>query len=137
FHSFCRGAQAGRFTQLADRDNLWPLLMAITAHKCVDLVRRENRAKRKGPMEAVPDFQELTSQEPSPEFAAQVAEQLDRSLAKLNMTGDPELKQIALAKMDGYSAEEIAAQLGCVRRTVERKLQIIARIWQAEAEGEG
>src|SRR5262245_30448891 len=45
FHSFCLGAQDGRFSRLADRQNLWSLLVAITAHKCVDLVRSENRQK--------------------------------------------------------------------------------------------
>src|SRR4030088_2057937 len=46
FNSFCRGAGAGRFPQLSDRANLWPLLVAITAHKAVDLLRRERRLKR-------------------------------------------------------------------------------------------
>src|SRR5262249_46428337 len=39
FDSFCRGAVAGRFPQLSDRNSLWPLLLAITAHKAVDLLR--------------------------------------------------------------------------------------------------
>src|SRR6185436_20744164 len=41
FNGFCQGAQSGRFNLLSDRHNLWPLLVSITAHKCVDLVRRE------------------------------------------------------------------------------------------------
>src|SRR5262245_5152393 len=48
FKSFWGGACAGRFPDLADRHALWPLLMAITGHKCVDLVRRETRRKRGG-----------------------------------------------------------------------------------------
>ena len=32
-HSFCRGAAAGRFPQLADRHDLWLLLVTITARK--------------------------------------------------------------------------------------------------------
>src|SRR5262245_27831896 len=48
FHSFCRGARGGNFPQLADRHNLWPLLVAITQNKCVDLVRRQTRHKRGG-----------------------------------------------------------------------------------------
>src|SRR5688572_18482502 len=61
FKSFCEGAKNGRFSLLADRNNLWPLLVSITAHKCVDLVRRENRKKRKA--EALPAFDELISEE--------------------------------------------------------------------------
>lgn len=48
FHSFCLGAQKGRFTQITDRENLWPLLVAITSHKTVDFIRSENRQKRGG-----------------------------------------------------------------------------------------
>ena len=47
-HCLCRGAAAGRFPQLADRDNLWRLLATIAAQKAVDLQRRETREKRGG-----------------------------------------------------------------------------------------
>jgi RNA polymerase sigma factor (sigma-70 family) len=133
FNSFCQGAKAGRFTRLEDRQNLWPLLVGITAHKCVDLTRRENRLKRRGPAHAVRDFDELISDEPTPEFAAEIADQLDRLLTLLDATGDPDLRRIALGKLDGESSPEIALRLGCVRRTVERKLQLIARLWEREA----
>ena len=130
FDSFFAGAAAGRFPLLADRLNLWPLLVSITAHKCVDLVRRETRQKRGGGAGA-PDvgFDDFISREPTPEFAAQLADELDRLLTRLDRTGDETLRPIALAKMEGESTEAIAARLGCVRRTVERKLQIIARVW--------
>src|SRR5437763_100164 len=48
FKSFCRGASAGRFPQLSDRNSLWPLLVSLTAHKAVDLIRHERRLKRGG-----------------------------------------------------------------------------------------
>jgi DNA-directed RNA polymerase specialized sigma24 family protein len=134
FNSFCQGAKDGRFNLLTDRHNLWPLLVSITAHKCVDLVRRENRLKRRGQAGAVRDFDELISQEPTPEFAAEVADQLDRLLALLDATGDADLRPIALAKMQGDSAAEAAARLGCARRTVERKLQVIVRVWEREGQ---
>lgn len=127
FKSFCAGAKEGRFTLLADRQNLWPLLVSITAHKCVDLVRRENRKKRRA--EALPAFDELISDEPTPEFVAQMTDELDRLLGLLDATGDADLRRIALSKMQGDSTVETATALGCVRRTVERKMQIITRIW--------
>ena len=134
FHSLCRGAQEGRFSLLADRGNLWSLLVAITAHKCVDLVRRENRQKRGGAAQALPAFDELISDEPTPQFAAEIADQLDRLLALVDTTGDADLRPIALAKLQGESAAETAALVGCTRRTVERKLQVIVRIWEREAQ---
>lgn len=130
FDSFFAAAAAGRFPQLADRRNLWPLLVSITAHKCVDLVRRESRRKRGGA--AVPDnvaFDDLIGDEPTPSFVVQLSDEVERLLAQLDRSGDPTLRAVALAKMEGDSTDAIAARLGCVRRTVERKLRIIARVW--------
>ena len=39
FDSFCRGAEQGRFPQLLDRDNLWRLLVTITARKAFRLAQ--------------------------------------------------------------------------------------------------
>src|SRR3954452_19706131 len=49
FDSFCRGAREGRFPRLADRNDLWRLLVVLTARKAVDLLQREGRLKR-GPV---------------------------------------------------------------------------------------
>lgn len=147
FKSFCLGAREGRFTQLLDRDNLWPLLMAITVHKSVDLIRGENRQKRGGTGQAgtesspetvirpvsVP-LSDIISREPTPEFAAEMSDQLQRLLERLTSTGDPDLQRIALLKLDGYSTSEIADRIGCVKRTVERKTQLVAKLWGREIE---
>src|SRR5262249_47464586 len=118
FKSFCQGVQQGRFSQLADRHNLWPLLVAITMHKCVDRLLRQGRR----PTEALPPADVLFSQEPSPELAAQLADDLAHLLCLLDATGDAELRPIALGKMQGATTEELAVRFGCVRRTIERKL---------------
>ena len=39
------------------------------------------------------------------------------------------MKTIVVMRFLGYSNDEIAAELGCVTRTVERKLNLIRRIW--------
>jgi DNA-directed RNA polymerase specialized sigma24 family protein len=70
---------------------------------------------------------ELIEPEPTPEFAARVAEECRRLLDRL---GDDELRAVATAKLEGYSNEEIAGQRGCVVRTVERRLRIIRGLWQ-------
>ena len=137
FRSFCMRAQDGQFTQLTDRENLWPLLMAITANKSVDLVRRQNRKKRGGTgsadageerMQENP-LSDLISSDPNPEFAAQLADELQGLLQILDESGDEDLRRIALMKMEGFTNPEIGEQLGCVRRTVERKLQLISSLW--------
>ncbi|MDA1014002.1 MAG: ECF-type sigma factor [Planctomycetota bacterium] len=153
FHSFCQGAKAGRFTQLSDRHNLWPLLVAITSNKSKKQLRRGNRLKRGGEGDvprdvsrdgssdrphrarnAGVDIGELIGTTPTPDFVVQVAEQLDRLLALLDATGDADLRQVTLWRMDGESTPEIAERLGCVRRTVERKLKLISTLWSEDAD---
>ena len=48
FKSFCRGTQDGRFPQLHEHEDPWPLLLALTTHKAIDLLRYERRVKRGG-----------------------------------------------------------------------------------------
>ena len=144
FHSFFRGVARGRFPQLNDRDNLWRLLVVITARKALDQVAHE-RSQRQGggtllgesrisSKETVWDdaaIEQVVGAEPSPEFAAQVAEQYHRLL---DMLGDETLRQVAVWKMEGLTNDEIAGRLGCSRRTVARKLETIRIIWSGEPE---
>jgi DNA-directed RNA polymerase specialized sigma24 family protein len=133
FDSFCRDFQRGRFPQLADRHDLWRLLIVMTAQKVQDHVRRE-RAQKRGGLQPSPakevDLAQVLGTEPSPEFAAQVAEECQRLLARLDVG---ELRSIALWKMEGYSNKEIAGKLGCVTRTVERQLAVIRSLWSHES----
>ncbi len=130
FKSFCLGAKAGRFPQLTDRGNLWPLLLALTSHKCVDQVRRATRLKRGGPTGTVAaDLDLITAREPTPELLAEVNDRLTALLDRLDRTGDPTLRRVAVWKLEGESTDEIAARLGCSRRTVERKLAVVEQVW--------
>jgi DNA-directed RNA polymerase specialized sigma24 family protein len=140
FASFCRGAERDRFPQLADRTDLWKLLVVITARKACDLASRERRLKRGGGKVSgesalrSPDGEqggiaEVIGREPTPEFAVQVAEQYQQLLSVLP---DDELRTVAVRKMEGCTNEEIAEQLGRSLATVERKLHLIRRIWEKE-----
>jgi RNA polymerase sigma factor (sigma-70 family) len=135
FDSFCRNAEAGRFPQLADRDSLWRLLVTITARKAAHLARDEGRQKRGGGADRVSNAEaesvlaEVLSREPSPAFAAEVAEECQRLLQRL---GDKELEAVALLRMEGYGVEEVADKLGCAPRSVKRKLALIRTVWEKE-----
>jgi RNA polymerase sigma factor (sigma-70 family) len=137
FDSLCRGLGRGRFPELKDRDNLWRLLVVITARKVIHAVRREEAQKRGGERNAnlagrqISDLEQVIGNEPTPEFLAEISESFDRLMACLP---DDELRCIAAWKMEGYTHEEIAAKLGCVRRTVDRKLRLIRHLWEREAE---
>ena len=142
FDSFCRGAEQGRFPQLEDRNNLWHLLMVITARKAARLARDEARQRHGATVlgEAALEglfgegsderaLEQVLGSEPTPELAAQVAEECRRLLTCL---GDRDLEAVAVGKMEGHTSAEIAAQLGYVPRTVERKLHLIRSIWKQE-----
>jgi DNA-directed RNA polymerase specialized sigma24 family protein len=58
-----------------------------------------------------------------------MAEECGRLLARL---GDPELQALAVAKMEGYTNDEIAAGRDCSVRTVERRLRLIRRKWERD-----
>jgi DNA-directed RNA polymerase specialized sigma24 family protein len=137
FDSFCRSAEQGRFPQLSDRDGLWRLLVVLTIRKAQHLVRDETRQKRRPVSNgfARPDeasvLEQVLSREPTPDLAAQVAEEYSALLRRLN---DSKLEAIALLRMEGYTVEEIAPKLGTVGRTIKRKLQLIRSIWEKEVE---
>ncbi len=139
FDSFCRSAKQGRFSNLADRDSLWRLLVVMTERKATHLRRDEGRQKRGGGAHFASDtpndpdeesvLGQVLSREPTPEFAAQMSEECERLLAGL---GDDELRSVALLRMEGYTVEEIAGRLGYVARSVKRKLHLIRGIWEKE-----
>jgi RNA polymerase sigma factor (sigma-70 family) len=144
FHSFFEGVSRGRFPQLHGRDNLWRLLVVITARKALDQLAHE-RSQRQGggtlqgqpriyPKEAGWDeaaIEQVVGEEPTPEFAAQVAEEYQRLL---DLLADDTLRQVAVWKMEGLTNDEVAERLACSRRTVARKLETIRIIWSAETE---
>jgi DNA-directed RNA polymerase specialized sigma24 family protein len=132
FRSFCQGAERGRFPKLADRHDLWRLLVFITAQKLGDHFARRDALKRGGDAahEGGSSVEELVGDEPSPEFAAMMAEQVRRLLALLE---DATLRDIAVWKMEGYTNEEIAARLGCALKTVSNKLRLIRLKWERES----
>jgi DNA-directed RNA polymerase specialized sigma24 family protein len=143
FDSFCAGAVRGRFPRLADRDDLWRLLVVITARKVSAQVDRRRAQKRggrwlrvdrgvaAGANEPSEDdrLADLVGREPTPEFATMIAEELQILLDRL---GDDQLRRIALERMEGYTSDEIAERLGCARRTVARRLDLIRQLWSSE-----
>ena len=138
FDSFCRGAAAGRFPQLADRDGLWRLLVVITLHKVMGQIGRQAAQKRGGgklvseqavtggdPIEGA-GLDNLAGSEPSPELAALVIDEYRRLRDAL---ASDELRQVLDLRLQGHTRAEIAEILGCTARTVWRKLEIIREAW--------
>lgn len=140
--SLFQAAQKGRFPDLADRHDLWRLLLRMTARKVVDLKRGETRKRRGGGQvrgESVFGGADSAGDQaglvgvigdvPTPEFAAMMAEECRRLLELLD---DADLEALAVAKMEGHTNDEIARRLRCSVRTVERRLRLIRKKWQQE-----
>ena len=139
------GPSRGRFPQLNDRQGLWQLLVVITARKVADMGERQRRLKRGGggtrgdsaliapaTTEWGGGWEQVIGNEPTPEFAAETAEECQRLLAKLT---DDQLRSIAIWKMEGYTNDEIAGRLHCSPPTVGRRLRLIRQLWENEIPG--
>ncbi len=129
FKSFCRAT--GNLHQLRDRVNLWPFLLMLIARKVSHQVRHERRAKRLGRLAGAPDgmealLRELPGKEPPPDLIHQMTDECQNLFDRLP---DDSLRTVAGMKLEGYTNGEIADQMGCGHRTVERKLQVIRQLW--------
>lgn len=139
-NSFYRGLKAGRFDKLDDRTDLWKVLVTITKRKASAEHRYQKAQKRDvhrlrgesvfirvdsehdGPR----GIEQIADDEPSPRFVEELVRTCNEML---DVLGDDLLKQIALRTLEGYTTTEIADEIGRARRTVERKLSLIRRIW--------
>ena len=139
--SLYRGLANERFQQLDDRDDLWKLLVTITARKAWGKLRHEKAEKRGGGQvrgesvfvrstdgDRAAGIGEQADAAQTPDVTAVMAEDCERLLLALP---DDTLRQVATLKLEGYDATEIASQLGCVRETVQRKLRLIREIWSS------
>ncbi len=124
FRNLWQGAEAGCFPELRNRENLWPLLVVLTSRRVIDLLRYH---KRRGDCDASQDLDQVIAEDPTPEFAVMMSENVSRLFGLL----DPVQRQLAQSKLEGLENSQIARQLGCSQRTVERKLRIIRRTWDA------
>jgi len=137
FRSFCARQGRGDF-HLADRDELWRLLVTITLRKARNTAKAQRRDKRDVEREQAAgtdagcdsswELEQMDAAGPSPAEAALLNEALERRLESL---ADSELRRIALWRLEGYSNREIAERLDCTERSVERKLERIRSKWSA------
>jgi RNA polymerase sigma factor (sigma-70 family) len=142
YKSFCLRQQRGEF-DLAGRDELWKLLVTITLRKARNAAKKQLRDKRDIAREVtLADrdasesahwaLEQMDAAGPSPAEAALLNEALER---RLEMLADPDLRQIALWRLEGYTNREIADRLDCTERSVERRLERIRSKWKSYDEG--
>ena len=123
--TFLRCTQGGEF-QLADCEDLWRLLCAITLTKVREQARFHLRQKRGLDQEArtaAPDSMASAlhpaAPGPTPAEAAEFADQFQQIISAL---GDEE-RQVVDLRLQECTAEEMAKRMGCSERTVRRILK--------------
>lgn len=140
FDSFYSAVEKGRFPDLSDRDDLWRLLLRMSARKVVDKRRHDQRQRRGGGVN-LHSFDHTTDgenvieaigNEPTPEMVLMMQESVEQFFSHL---GVGQLRDLAGAKLEGYSNAELARRFDCSERTIERRLHLIREKCQQELVG--
>lgn len=136
-----KALQENRYPKIKNRDDLWKLLSKIAERKAIDQIRKTNKGVDgiranisfmvvSGKSSIFDGLQEWPCNEPTPEFAAEIAENLNRLLGVL----DERLRNIALLKMQGFTNCEIGEKIGRSIPSVERYLRMIRETWTHESD---
>ncbi|HEV3025231.1 MAG TPA: ECF-type sigma factor, partial [Pirellulales bacterium] len=149
FTAFFRRVESGAYPDCRDRNDLCCLLVKIIDNKARQLARGERRGKR-GAGKVRGDsvffapgaargggFDQLAAatgelagpgvEEPTEAFVDQLLDTLVDCYGSL----DELERKVLRGQLQGYTHAEIAEQIGCVTRTVERKLKVIRNRWGA------
>ena len=134
-NSFFKAAEAGRLSNLQNRDELWKMLVTM-------VIRKANRQKEKalaqkrggGDVRGESVFMR-PGDEASPGLAGMPDEELVTDLMSqcqemIGLLDDPLMKEIAVMMMEGYTIDEIAEAKSVSRSTVKRKKELIKQLWE-------
>ncbi|EMI53518.1 ECF-type sigma factor [Rhodopirellula sallentina] len=145
-NSFYEGMKERKFDNLHGRDELWRLLLTITARKVSARHRKVGRLKRgagkvrgESVFGNVDDGErafgigDLLGTDPTPELIAELSETTQQLL---NTVDDERVREIVRLRLEGYRNSEIAEKLGCAKRTVERKIELLRETWNESAGSE-
>jgi hypothetical protein len=135
--SFWARASDGRVHHLANRQQLWSLLVKITIRKIYDQRERALAQKRgrTAAVSAADGLEQVLSQLPPPEAEAELEDTRRAALAALDdpALGDPKLRRklrrIAEMDLEGRTRKEIAESVKLHERRVYGKLKLIREHW--------
>lgn len=129
FIALCTAVRSGRYQQVLDGRETWKILAVITFNKAKNRSARDNSLRRGGGHIKSANFEVELQQAASDELTAEeqlsVQEECERLLGMLR---SDELQQV----VEGNTNEEVAERLGCSRRSVQRRLNLIREIWATE-----
>lgn len=149
-NSFFKATGQGRYPDLRDRTELWPLLACIAIRRALKLNEREFAEKRgsgtvrgdsaigqlwkNGRHDDENGFDDFIARDPTPDSIVELKELTGHLLRKLE---NNRLRDVARLKLSGHSNREISEQLEVTERTVERKLVRVRHYWSMLDEANG
>jgi RNA polymerase sigma factor (sigma-70 family) len=137
FTSFFRRSREGNFRVILNRNELWKLLATITKRKAINQIRDQQSVRRGGATMPLAEAEladcnlslaEVCEEAESPSAIVDNAEAHVRALAVL----DPDLAEVAICRLQGFTNVEIAAKINRSVPTVERRLRLIRQKWLLE-----
>lgn len=119
FYKFCEAVKESRFDEISDRTELWHVLSIIAVRQAADTRRFENakmRQSENGTVSISLLRTPLASVDNRPDLQIELLEQCEHFLSSLN---DDQMRLVAEKKLEGYTNQEIANQLGISKRTTQ------------------
>ncbi len=124
----------GRYPDLQDRNDLWLLMIVIAQHAVID---RQRSVMNRTPMHSMTDILEsynlkldaFLGKEDSESKAMEIFECWEKLLKSLP---DEASREIAKLKLQGHSNRKIGDILRSSYRTVDRKVNNIAKQWHEQ-----
>ena len=133
FVSLNSAAQSGRLKGVANRNDLWALLIVMARDKMIDRLRRRNAQKRsRNQVDA--ELDQMLGDDADPFSSVAVRDECAHLVSLLERE---DLKRIALLRLDGFTIQEIVEATGISKRSVIRKMHRIRAAWESEAKARG
>lgn len=134
-----RKIREGVYPNISSRHDLWRLLTKIATRKSIDQIRRSRKGVDRLRLDAteihsssssfeVNHIDNFAGAEPTPEFAAMVADESRYRLSQLpeKMVGVVQLR------MQGFTLREIAEKTGISLPTVQRYISFVREMWSQD-----
>lgn len=135
FAAVCLAARKGQLASVLNRTDLWGLMVVSTLQKIGQRVQYSEAQKRQpdklirqadGLDEFGSRMERLVSDADGPASEAMHADRMEQLLARLS---NPDLRAVAVLRLAGHTNDQIAAELGFTRRTIQRMLNLIRISW--------
>ena len=140
--SFFRCMEAGKYQAIEGDDELWRLLVTITSRKITAQLRRQMAAKRANEhTESVfgdadgahdsfaPGLAQVMDKRNLPESTSAVINACEEMLGLLT---NEMVKRTAIMRLEGYSNQEIAAELQCSVARVKQRVAKAKQVWNLQ-----